>query len=305
MRGVRSSSRFCVALAASGALWSAGAAAQSDWPEPVSSTPPAPLQGWGLLGAGIYAAAGDVPAFLLKATIEADVPPNRTPSVTSLCPRTRRGLGVDCGTDQYLYARLHAAAAISSTPDGPSVPYVDVHFYPKENQVYAPIPSETDNVIVLHLQFVPAQIGRDTAIDESLTLAVSMGGVAFEDWYPLGSNLAVFVQAPVDFLGYKAVRYASGAAPFDGLRVAGGGVQAGLGWNGWPDLTIRVSAGGRIDYDWNGTRGQSDAAVTGLVTADVGTLVQLFGQPQLVYEGVSGRGWIQKGEVIGGLSLVF
>jgi hypothetical protein len=299
----RRSKRLCALLAACGVLLCLDAAAQGDSSHPLS-TPPAPLQAAASIGTGIYAASGNGFAALLRGGIEVDVPPNLARPVTSLCPQTRRGLGVDCGTDQYLYRRLDVVGAFSKAPQGPAVPYLEVHFYPKENQVYAPVPSETENVLVADMQFLPVQIGRDIAIDESLRLVISSVAAAAKYWIPLGANLAIFLQYTLDVLGYKAVRYVSDVGPFDGVHVAGGHAQLGIGWTGTPDLTIYVSIGNRIDYNrW--TRSQLDLAFAATARADVASCLGFFVQPQFVRQWDSSHGWVENGELIGGFDLVF
>ena len=256
------------------------------------------------IGSGAFAASGNGAAALLRVQIEADVPPNREPPVTSLCPRTRHGLGVVCGTDQHLFGRLDAVGALSADRQGPTVPYGDVRFLPKENEIYAPIPSETANALVAALQLVPMQVGRDVSIGQSLKLVVSAAAVAATYWVPIGANLALFMRYALDLLGYKAVRWMSGADSFDGVHIAGGDAQLGLGWLPTADLTIRVFLGNRIDYNqW--TRGQSDTVFAGTVTADVGSWLRFFAQPQLVYAWESARGWTGNGEIMGGVDVVF
>jgi hypothetical protein len=299
----RRSKRLCAPLAACGALLSLETAGQGDTSQPLS-TPPAPLQATASIGTGIYAASGNGAAALLEGGIEVDDSPNLARPVTSLCPQIRHGLGVDCGTDQYLYGRLDAVGAFSKTPRGLAVPYLEVHFYPKENQVYAPVPSETENVLVADMQFLPVQIGRDIAIDESLRLVVSSAAAAAKYWIPFGANLALFLQYTLDVFGYKAVRYVSDGEAFDGFHIAGGHAQLGIGWTGTPDLTIYVSLGNRIDYNrW--TRSQLDLALAATARADVASCLGFFVQPQWVRQWDSSRGWVENGEVIGGVDLVF
>ena len=291
-------------LAVCASLSSIEAAGESHRSEDPSPEPPAPLQAVVSLGGGAFAASGNGAAALVRLQIEADVPPNRDPPVTSLCPRTRHGLGVTCGVDQHLYGRLDAVGAFSANRQGPSVAYGDLRFFPKENQIYAPVPSETDNALVAELQFAPFQLGRDVTIGESLKIVVSAAAAAATYWVPLGANLALFLQYALDLLGYKAVRSISGTDPFDGVHLAGSDAHLGIGWIPTSDLTIRIFLGNRIDYNqW--TRGQSDTAFTGTVTADVGRFLRFFAQPQVVYAWDGARGWTGNGEFMGGVDVVF
>jgi hypothetical protein len=265
---------------------------------------PAPSQGIAAVGAGVYAARGDGVAALLKVSIEADATPNLALPVTSLCPKTHHGLGVDCGSNQYLYARTEAVAAIATNPKGPTISYADVRFYPKENQVYFPVPSGTENVLVSELEFVPVQIGRDIALDEWLKLSISIAALAVKYWIPVPANFSFFFQATLDIPGYKTVRYVSAGQPFDGVRVVGFEPQVGFAWTGTPDVTMHLSLGGSVDYSrW--AIGQSDAVLAAMATADVGTFLRLFVQPQFVRQWESAHGWVRNSEIMGGFGLVF
>jgi hypothetical protein len=81
-------------------------------------------------------------------------------------------------------------------------------------------------------------------------------------------------------------------------------LQLGIGWAGPPGLTIHVSLGGRVDYNhW--TRSQLDLAVAAAVTADVASCLEFFVQPQWVRRWDSSLGWVENGELMGGVDLVF
>jgi hypothetical protein len=240
----------------------------------------------------------------VKVSLEVDAPPNLPLPVTSLCPRTRGGLGVECGTNQDRYARLDAIGAVSAVKGTPIVPYLDIHFYPKEIEAYLPVPTESENAFILGLAFLPVRFARNTAIDESFDISVAVAALHSQDWWTVGSHFTLFADLTLEGFGYKSVRYLSSAGPFDGLLVWGGDLRFGAAWTGTPNLTLRVSPTGSMDYSqW--TRAQLDASLGGLATADISTFLRLFVQPRYVWQENRDGAWTEDRQLLGGVSFAF